>query len=152
MGFAATIGIVGKPSSGPWAPALWVGYAGTFSSSYSNPNGTATFSLDSGLARACPMAAVFGRLALRPCILGEYGVLLAAGSDTVNPRSTSRPWAAIGLDARADVRLLGPLSIGADLGVTATLVTDRFVLGSDTVFYLPSVAGQATLGLGLSLP
>jgi hypothetical protein len=154
MGFAASVGLVGEmPSGGLWAPALSLGYVQTFPSVISDPTGTASFGIHSGLAQACPLALrVLGAGRLRLCAVGEYGVLSAAGSNTVNPRSASRPWSAVGLDGQFQLRVLGPLSIGGAIGILAPLASDRFVIGSETVFELPSAAGQASLGLGLSVP
>ena len=136
------------------APSFRVAFVGGLPRSFPGPDGTATFALVSGFAEGCPLVVrVFSaRAALRPCVAGEAGAILASGSDTTNQQSKARPWGAVGLDGRFDVSWIGPLVIDASAALLAPVVRDRFVLGTTTVFDVPDVVGQVTLGLGLRLP
>jgi hypothetical protein len=152
-GFTMSVGLAMNPAEGAWAPTVRAGFIETASETFSTSNGTASFAVRSALAEVCPIAARFARRAtLRPCLLGEFGTLVATGLDTTNARSVERPWAAVGLEARLDVRLLGPLWVNVGAGVVSPVVVDRFVIGGATVFELPRATGQSAVGLSIAVP
>jgi hypothetical protein len=55
----------------------------------------------------------------------------------------------VGVEASAGIAALGPLSVEIALGALVALDRDQLVLGSASVFEVPKIVGQATLGLGL---
>ncbi|MGA3120910.1 MAG: hypothetical protein ABSF69_09095 [Polyangiaceae bacterium] len=150
QGVAALVGVAVAQGESMWVPSLRVGLTYTVDREFSYSQGAASFGLGAGVIEACPLSAPFlSRWIFRPCAIAEYGVLRAAGSDTYLPHSTDRPWAAVGVEASAGIAALGPLSVEIALGALVALDRDQFVLGSASVFDVPKIVGQATLGLGL---
>ncbi len=135
------------------APTVRVGLANAVPQPVAGREGTATFAWVAAVAEACPIAVVIlSRGRAWTCATGEYGVVRAAGSDTLNPAAVSRPWVAAGAKIRLSWRLLGPLSVEGSAGGLFAFERDRFTLASEDVFETPEVVARATLGLGLDLP
>jgi hypothetical protein len=150
QGVAALAGVAVARGESMWVPSLRVGLTYTVDRDFSYSQGVASFGLGAGVIEACPLSAPFlSRWIFRPCAVAEYGVLRAAGSDTYLPHSADRPWAAAGVDATAGVAAFGPLSVEIAIGALVALDRDQFVLGSASVFVVPKIVGEATLGLGL---
>jgi hypothetical protein len=146
--------LVGVAFDGPiLSPSLHVGVADTFDTTYAGANGDATLGFLAGILEACPLAVrPSGRMVLRPCAAGEYGLLRAAGSNTDNPRSVVRPWLAAGPEARLSWNVAGPFSIEVALGALLAIDRDRFLIGSGTIFEIPPWVGRGLLGVGYSAP
>jgi hypothetical protein len=135
------------------APLLRVGVASALTRSFSGPTGEASFDWIAAVGEACPISfGVGGAAQIRPCLVGEYGVLRATGSETANPASVTRPWAGVGAEMRLSWGLLGPLSLDAAAGALASIERDRFTLATESVFETPPVVARVALGLGIALP
>jgi hypothetical protein len=132
---------------------LRVGVAGAPMRSFSGPNGEASFDWIAGVAEACPISVGAGGAGqLRPCVVGEYGVVRATGSETMNPASVTRPWAALGVELRLSWALLGPVSLDAAAGALASIERDRFTFATLSLFETPAVVARVALGLGIAVP
>ena len=131
------------------SPSLRVGAGASLDRSFSEPGGTATFGWIAGLVDACPLALRLGGAGrLRPCAVGEYGVLRARGSNTLAPGRITRPWAAAGVALRYAMPIAGPIRLEAALEVLASIEQDRFFLGGAQVFLVPPAHAKLVVGVG----
>lgn len=89
--------------------------------------GSAHFRWTAARTSACPVRfSISDRLALRPCLFFDLGVLDATGQQTYRGASAQVTWYALGALARAEYVPFAPLSIGLDGGILVPLVQDTF--------------------------
>jgi hypothetical protein len=137
----------GVPALG--SPSLRVGVGATLERSFSGSGGTATFRWLAGLGEACPFGLAIAQSGiLSTCVAGEYGVLHGRGSNTAQPHTVDRPWAAAGLAVRYSTRVLGPARAEVILEALAAIDRSRFLLGSDPVYEVPPACGRLVIGVG----
>lgn len=137
---------------GIWSPALRLVAAHHWLHGVSATDGEADFELDTGGLDACPLRIGGVSLALRPCANLQVGRLLASGSNTFQPRSRSRPFAALG--ASLVLEWLLPANFETSFGLSAgkTLILDEFAF-TPTVFHrVSAITLGATLGVSLRFP
>ncbi len=135
-----------------WAPSVRLAVSDTFDQSLTGALGTATFGMLAFSTEVCPLAALaVGGALFRPCASAELGALRAAGSDTLNPRTTSRPWAAGGIEGICAVPIAGPLFWDLTLGTLLAMDRYRFTIGPGTVYQTPVVVARLALGIGATL-
>lgn len=131
------------------------------------PDAGADFSRVVGLVRGCRRLAPWrsstrtaprpGRFELAACLGAELGVLAGEGYGVASPERGSAFWAAPRLDLRPSLGLVGPLSLGAEVGLAIPVDPRRYVIrGTDgaavLVVHEPApVAGRAGLALELRL-
>ncbi|HWA72829.1 MAG TPA: hypothetical protein VG937_10860 [Polyangiaceae bacterium] len=118
------------------------------------PLNTGAFRWLSARVSLCPLLwsphPAFG---VRPCVLADVGQLRARGTNTVNDRKYDLFWAATGLELELELKLVGPLSLGAEAGFMLPLVPRDhfdFVPTSETSQVHEISSGFAG-GLGLGL-
>jgi len=137
---------------GPWIPALYVGWIYAGRSGLVASDGSASFSLNAASVDACPLRWRWRWLSVRPCASLLAGRMEVRGSDTPQPASTSRRYAASGMAVAATAG--GTLYLAVRAGVGATLIRDSYDFGPGTAVFFQ--AGRLTtslsLGLGLSWP
>jgi hypothetical protein len=90
---------------------------------------------------------------LRPCFFADAGQLRASGSETLSNQKADVFWAAAGSELELEVTLVGPLTLGAEVGFMLPLVPRHWF------YFLPNLDGSevhrissglsAGLGLGL---
>lgn len=121
------------------------------------PPGEVSVSLFSGALAGCYLpfdrsrdSGALPRLSL--CLVPMAGALRGIGRGYETPRSVSRPWAAIGADARLEGDLLGPLGWTFGGSAIAPITREKLaVTGLGLVHDPPPVAFVGTLGLRIVL-
>jgi hypothetical protein len=113
---------------GVWAPTASLGVAHQRLDGLRQPGGEADFALTVANLELCPVRIGAGPLRVRPCATGSAGQLSASGHQTFSAAAWTRPWGALGASLQSSV-LLGPLELGATLGVARPLVRDSFRFG-----------------------
>ncbi len=95
-----------------WAPAFRVGFRHAGRSGFDAGSGKAAFRLDAAIAELCPVGVQAPALVrLRPCVVAVGGVLEASGSGLARNTAENHPWFALGVAARAEIRLVEELSL-----------------------------------------
>jgi hypothetical protein len=82
------------------------------------------------------------------CVVGALGSLSASASGVTAPLATSALYAAVGARIGAEVGLVGPFYLFARLGTLGSFTPHRARVNGEVVFTLPSVSGDAALGIG----
>jgi hypothetical protein len=99
----------------------------------------------------CPVAGTAGRLRLVACARADAGVLSASGVDVVPARSDSGAWVDVGLAARGQIEVLGPLFLEVEGSLVAPITRDRFYFEpATTAFRAGVLAPSAAAGAGLA--
>jgi hypothetical protein len=129
------------PGAGCFRPALELGGAASESPDAREAGGTAGFTWLTARAVAHllqwpPEAHGF---VVRAGLAGDLGVLLARGSNTTSPATSSRPWASLGAVVGLDLPLAGWLVLRPGVGVEAPLRRDRYAFGAADFFVVPPV-------------
>jgi hypothetical protein len=116
----------------------------------------ARYALLGGRIEGCPVrlrAAAW--LSAYPCVRLDAGQVTASGFATVS-LSTTRPWAAPGVGARARAEIASRLDVEAEAGALFPLVRDTFGFGppgsGPDLRTVPPVGGFLGLGVGTHLP
>jgi hypothetical protein len=139
FGPALTLRLV-WPAAGLLRPALELGGAASLSPDAAETKGTATFEWWTARAIAyLVQGSPGGGVVLRGGVAGDFGVLLARGSDTTSPATSSRPWASLGLAAGLEVPLGSHFAVLPAVAVEAPLRRDRYAFGSTDFFEAPRV-------------
>jgi hypothetical protein len=146
----ALYGMAALDRGGVWAPALFVGATRVWRSNLSEPGGTASFTLDAATLDACPLRLGGSRLVARPCVSALVGRLTASGSDTPDPATSARPFAAAGAALTASLGTTVELS--ARLGIGMTLIRDSYHFGSTTFHRAGGITTTVSVGVGLRWP
>jgi hypothetical protein len=111
-----------------WAPTATLGVAHQRLDAFRQPGGEADFALTFANLVLCPVRIDAGPLRVRPCATGSAGQLSTAGHQTFAAAKRKRPWLALGASLQSSAPL-GPLELGATLGVARPLVRDSFRFG-----------------------
>ncbi len=114
------------------------------------------FSLQSVSLYLCPLALGSFRLRFRACVGQRVGRLVADGFGFDENRREPRVVYNPGMRARLTVGLVGPLVLGAGLGLEVPLARDRFTAtrasgASEELFRMAPVVGTAEVVLGVRL-
>jgi hypothetical protein len=124
----------------------------TLPTTISNDEGTATFKWWAAFVALCPGLASNGEAVLYAiCATVEQGLVNAAGTDTRNPRTSSTSWTGLGPGLVFAWAVLPPLYVLATVDGIFPLGRDRFVIGSEQIHEVPSVAIRAGAGLGVRI-
>ncbi len=139
---------------------LGIGSTGTLDG---RPDAGADFTLATGILRGCRVLAPFwpryprkqGAPELEGCVGIELGSLAGEGFGVQDPERGEALWAAPRVDARLGVGVIGPLSLGVEVGAAFPIDRRRFVItGGDTtlVVHEPGpVAGRLAFVTELEL-
>lgn len=138
----------------PWREVgLGVGAIATLDDARSTNQGRASFAIRAATMTLCPIAwEPNASFALRPCASAELGQIVASGSETLNARSETRPWAACGASASVSYALSRTWSIELQAAGLLSIDRDRFELGPQEVFATASVVGRARAALAATWP
>ena len=155
VGFGAFVQ-VSLSDEGPWAPMIRAGAIvarGTEfeARSEASASGTAEFEWITGRVELCPVRLGSERaLSLRPCLFVDAGRLRGSGVDVTPERQKAIFWTAAGPELAAEVRLVGPLRAGAEVGILLPFRRDRFFFVPDsTIHDIPWAGVFGGVGLGL---
>jgi len=117
-----------------WSPAARLSAGLAWSGTLREDGGAAAFSLGTLTLDVCPLRLLPFDLDVRACATGTLGRLGAAGSQTFDPASAERPFAATGAAAVVTVRLGSALEIAARGSAAASWIRDAFAF-TPNVFY-----------------
>lgn len=113
-----------------------------------------TSALQAATVDVCPVRVGLGSaepavLALRPCLRGVLGRSQARSEGFQGATLDDHVFATIGLGARMEAHLGGPLRLMADFDVGVPFERSTYFVGHSRVFQTPAVTLGATLGLGV---
>ena len=98
---------------------------------------------DRARRRVLPEIVLGAGVILRGGVAGDFGVLLARGSDATSPAASSRPWGSLGAVVGLEVPLGAQFAVEPIVGVEAPLRRDSYAFGSTDFFEVPSVIETA---------
>jgi hypothetical protein len=111
-------------------------------------DGDARFAFVGGVLRLCGSRGLGATpWALSACAVAEPGVYSVAGENTLNQRSHSRLWLALGAAATASVRIAPWLSLRAGGELLAPVRRDRVLLAGETLYSIPPLGLRLHLGV-----
>jgi Na+-transporting NADH:ubiquinone oxidoreductase subunit NqrB len=87
------------------------------------------------------------RLALSGCAVAEPGIFSTGADNTVNPRSHTRAWLALGAAAELSLRLAAWLILRAGAELLAPLRRDHMSLAGDIVYRTPRLGSRLQIGI-----
>lgn len=141
----------GGRRAGIWSPALGLELSYAAALPASDALGTATFESGRLGLLGCPSLLALGPTRLRPCAAFHAGFLRAAGSNTFEAESATRPWIDVGLH----LTLAIPLGARLDLALGAeglySFNRDTFLFDSEVFFTVAPISAGGSLGLVLHL-
>jgi hypothetical protein len=154
FGIGATAGTTRKSLVTPW-----IRLSGHFAESAASqtPEGTAHFERLAARLTGCPIAVrvalYLSPLVLRPCLLFEAGRLEASGSNTPHQKDVPITWSALGATVRGEFLLVGPLSLGMELGALLPMTHDKFYFDpkQETVYQVGYLGFLGSLELGVRI-
>jgi hypothetical protein len=130
-------------------PAFRVAFARIDSGTLTSGAATANLVWTTGRLDACPITfrgAIFG---FEPCVRFSAGAIDGSGNNITNAQTVNRPWADLGLVARARATIFDVFFVEVEVSASATLTRDRFLFEPDrTVSQASLFTGGAGLGLG----
>ena len=134
------------------SPALVIGAMHAWRSGFVEGGGTASFALDAASLDGCALRVRLSRFEARACASALVGRLSASGTDTSNPRSYARPFAAVGGAAVMGVRLGSMFELSPRLGLGTTLIRDWYMFGPNVFHRADPLTIDAGLGVGVRWP
>jgi hypothetical protein len=115
--------------------------------------GTAHFGYAGANFEICPLRLpATGPLVLRPCVMADIGLVLARGSDALEPREATLPSADIGMGGRLEWMLGQTIGLELDAGCMFPVWRDRFLFGSRPFHRIGWVGGVVALGFIVRIP
>lgn len=145
----AAAGMAMLDRAGIWAPALSLGVTRVWRSDLPQSGGAASFALDAASIDACPLRIGVARVAARVCGSALVGRLTTRGSNTEQPTTARRPFAAAGVALTMNAGVGTIVDLYARLGIGSTLIRDSYELGSTTFYRTGRLTTSASLGIGL---
>lgn len=130
------------------APAIGVRVGGRLvaPASDSGTEGRASFSWWSAFLGGCVGTGPSAAFVLSGCAVYELGQLGATGSSTRNAASSMEMWQALGPELRLEWALAAPVALNAGVAGMFPLRSERFFLGNDVVYQVPTVGIRAEIG------
>ncbi|MDQ2646484.1 MAG: hypothetical protein M3020_21925 [Myxococcota bacterium] len=151
-----TLGLGAHAELAVTGPSLWsprVRLSGIFSRSgaIDAERGRAEFDWITARLQGCPVRLGFDRTwNIRPCAYLDAGRLHGVGSQIEPNDQKSVFWTAAGVELSGELRLFGPLALGAELGILLPFRRDRFLFEPDTELHeVPAAGFSGAVGLGL---
>lgn len=135
-----------------WSPFVALGALHAFGGHTVQNGGTAAFALDALSLDACPFRLAAGAFEARACASTLLGQLSAHGSDTRNPASTARIFAASGASTLVTFRLQPSLELALRAGADVNFVRDSFEFAPVIFHTVAPVTFFTSLGLGVRTP
>ena len=141
------------PVAGPFAPALGVGVVAGAAPDVVRSDGRASFVWLAVRLNACALRFDLGRgSTVRVCGLGDIGVVNARGSETVDPRSSSRGWLSLGASSQWEFPLSAAFAVVALAGAEAPLRRDRYAFGPADFYEVPVVIATGSVSVAAYFP
>jgi hypothetical protein len=115
--------------------------------------GTAHFGYAATNFEICPLRLPpAGPLVLRPCVVADVGLVFARGSDALQPRERTLPWADIGMGGRLEWMLGQTIGLELDAGCMFPVWRDRFLFGTRPFHRVGWIGGVVALGFIVRIP
>lgn len=109
----------------------------------------ATSAFQAGMLDVCPARLGVPALGLRPCVRGMLGRLQVRSEGFSGAQLDERVFATVGVAARGEVGIAGPLLFYLDLGVGVPLERATYFIADVDVFETPAVVLSASAGAGV---
>jgi hypothetical protein len=130
-------------------PAFRLSFARIDSGTLTSGSATTDLVWTTGRLDACPVTVRGTIFGFEPCVRFTAGAIDGSGSNITSAQTVSRPWADVGLVARARATILDVFFVEVEVSASATLTRDRFYFEPDrTVSQASLFTGGAGLGLG----
>ena len=149
------IGVYGLATldrDGIWSPAFRLGFVHGWRSGFVELGGTASYGLDLAVMNACALRIHSAALEARACASGSIGVLSSTGSETFQPASATRPFAALGVAVLASYHVSNAFSFSLLLSADATIVRDSYEFTSKAFYEAAPATLSGGIGFDLSGP
>jgi hypothetical protein len=136
------------PGDGLFQPAFQLGAGAAFAPDLAEPSGKARFAWLTVRAAAYLLRwTLGGEIVVRAGAIGDVGVLLARGLETLSPASSSRGWLSLGVALSLDAPLGSRFTFRPVLGVEAPLRRDRYAFGSTDFFEVPAAIAAGSVSI-----
>ena len=133
---------------GWFCPAFQLGAAGALGPDLTETSGTARFAWLTVRGAAYLLRWRLGQgVVVRAGAIGDVGVLLARGIETLSPTDSSRGWLSLGVAASLEVPLGPRLTVRPLLGVETPLRRDRYAFGSTDFFEVPLAVATGSVSI-----
>jgi hypothetical protein len=111
--------------------------------------GSATLWLVGGRLEVCPILLGNARLAVRPCVGAELGIVHADGETAFAPRTATAPWVSAEATVRGQWFATDRWFVEVGGGPVMPLDRTRYYFEPDrTVFVVPGLTARAAIGVG----
>jgi hypothetical protein len=111
--------------------------------------GSASFSWWSAFLGGCVGSDTSASFVLSGCAVYELGQLGASGSRTRNAASSMETWQALGPELRLEWAFAVPVALGAGVAGMFPLRSERFFLGKDVLYQVPTIGIRAEIGAAI---
>jgi hypothetical protein len=131
------------------APSVRLSLYETRSGELSTPSGKARFEWTSARVSGCPVMWSWENFGVRPCLIADFGRVVAEGYETEEPAKESVFWSALGAAGRTELTLVDDtLLLEFEAGVLFPLRRQRFYFAPDLDVYKIGPGGYALGGIG----
>jgi hypothetical protein len=131
------------------SPSLRLSLYRTRSGEIQTEFGKARFEWTTARVSACPVLWSWDNLGVRPCLIGDFGRLVAEGYETVDQAEESVFWAALGAAGRGELMLLeDTLLLEIEAGFVVPLSRQRFYFDPDLDVYQIGPGAYVLGGIG----
>ena len=151
-GIGASVGgwlIIGARGPTWWSPTAVLGFAFGLPVAEQEGSIRATSALQIVTVDACPARLGNRNLAFRPCARGMFGRSQVRSEGFVGARLDERLFASVGVAARGEAKIAGPLWCHLDFAITLPLERATYFVGNSSTFETPPVAISTSAGLGV---
>jgi len=135
-----------------WAPALELRAGHTWVDGLVEPDGEASFVLDSAKLDVCPLGVRLASLTAHACMTGEIGRFHATGSRSYAPRSHHLLWTSLGGTLLLALALGSTVELQGGFDLAVPLRRDRFSFRPDVFHEVEALSLSAHLGVGVRFP
>ncbi len=151
-------GVVGfveaaKTGEAWWLPAARLSLRRAQAGGFEAEGGTAAFRVTTAGLELCPThLPPSASVGIRPCVFGEVGVLRAAGSNTIEPRSVDHRWIGLGPSARLELVPVTGLMLEVRFAAEIPTVRGRFLFAPEVFHEVDPVTVIVALGVAARFP
>ena len=138
---------------GVFAPSFRTSFGYATHAGFVVDGGTAHFGYAGTSLEICPVRfPAGGSILFRPCVMADLGFVFARGSDALNPREETRPWADFGAGGRLEWMFSRRIGLDLDVDCIFPIWRDRFLFGPRAFHRVARVGGVVVLEFVMRIP